>query len=64
LQVRWIATEEMSSDLFTKNLDGPTFEKHTAVYCGVDKYMKTTKATGLEGEDVGDSARRTNIRVS
>jgi len=67
LQVRWIATKEMSSDLFTKNLDGPTFEKCTAVYYGVDKYMKqnkATKATRLEGEDVRGSAQRTNIRVS
>jgi len=54
----------MSSDLFTKNLDGTTFEKHTTVYCGVDKYMKTTEATGLEEEDVRGSAQRTNIRVS
>jgi len=57
----------MSSDLFTKNLDGTTFKKHTAVSCGVDKYMKqnkATKSTGLEVEDVGGNARRTNIRVS
>ena len=35
----WIPSGENSSDLFTKNLDGPLFDKHTAVYCGVDEYM-------------------------
>jgi hypothetical protein len=40
LEVFWIATEDNSADLFTKNLAGLIFEKHTAVYCGVDEYMK------------------------
>jgi hypothetical protein len=36
----------MSSDLFTKNLSRPLFEKHVKVYyCGVDKYMQGNKAT-------------------
>ena len=30
----WISGKENSSDLFTKNLAGPTFEQHTQVYCG------------------------------
>ena len=34
----WIPGQEMSSDLFTKNLMGPLFNKHTSVYCGVDAY--------------------------
>ena len=41
--VNWIGTDENSSDLFTKNLDGPTFEKHTKTYCGADKYNKKVK---------------------
>ena len=41
ITVKWIPTEENSADLFTKNLSGPTFEKHVAVYCGKDEYMKT-----------------------
>jgi hypothetical protein len=39
LTVKWIATEDNSADLFTKNLSGPIFEKHVAVYCGYDEYM-------------------------
>jgi hypothetical protein len=31
---QWIAGDENSSDLFTKNLPGPLFEKHLATYCG------------------------------
>jgi hypothetical protein len=38
--VKWISTEENSSDLFTKNLYGPAFEKHAATYVGVDEYMQ------------------------
>ena len=29
-----------NSDLFVKNLDGPTFEKNTAVHCGADEHLK------------------------
>ena len=29
----------MCSDLFTKNLDRATFEKHTKAFCGIDGYM-------------------------
>ena len=30
---KWISGEEMSSDLFTKNLHGPLFQKHVKRYC-------------------------------
>jgi len=39
LEVKWIATDDNCSDLFTKNLAGPAFEKHAEVYCGHDQYM-------------------------
>ena len=29
-----------NSNLFAKNLDGPAFEKHTAVHCGADECLK------------------------
>ena len=48
----WIPTDENSVDLFTKNLAGPLFQKHTAVYCGVDAYMATnSQREGVRGED-------------
>ncbi len=31
---KWISGYSNSSDLFTKNLGGPLFEKHTSTYCG------------------------------
>jgi hypothetical protein len=36
----WLAGDQMSSDLFTKNLARPLFEKHTAIYVGNDEYMR------------------------
>jgi len=48
LEVKWIPTSEMSSDLFTKNLSAGLFEKHSKVYVGEDEYMS------LEGESVGE----------
>jgi hypothetical protein len=36
----WVPGSEMSSDLFTKNLERPLFEKHAKVYCGCDEYMR------------------------
>jgi hypothetical protein len=40
LKVNWIPGADNDADLFTKNLDRKTFEKHTRVYVGNDKYMK------------------------
>ena len=34
VKIEWIPTEEMSSDLFAKNLGGPLFDKHMSVCCG------------------------------
>ena len=31
----------MTADLFTKNLSGPLFEKHTSEYVGKDKYCNS-----------------------
>ena len=33
LEIIWISGEENPSDLFTKNLESVTFEKHTGYYC-------------------------------
>ena len=33
LEIKWRKGEDMAADLCTKNLDGPTFEKHTGFYC-------------------------------
>jgi hypothetical protein len=39
VKVIWIPTLENSTDLFTKNLYGPLFEKHIRIYVGADVYM-------------------------
>jgi hypothetical protein len=42
LDTHWLCGERMSSDLFTKNLARPLFEKHMHVYIGDDEYMCKT----------------------
>jgi hypothetical protein len=34
INVNWCKSEEMPADLFTKNLSGPIFKRHTATFCG------------------------------
>jgi hypothetical protein len=38
VKVVWCKSEEMPADLFTKNLSGPLFNKHTKLFCGEDEY--------------------------
>ena len=47
IKVIWIAGSENDSDIHTKNLDGPLFEKFTKVYSGIDEY--TPKISSKEG---------------
>ena len=39
--VKWISTDKNCTDLYTKNLAGPLFERHTEKFCGKDIYMKS-----------------------
>ena len=39
IHVVWCKSEDMTADLFTKNLSGPLFNKHTKAFCGHDEYM-------------------------
>ena len=39
LEYKWTPTEENYADLFTKKVDGPTFNKFAKHFVGVDKYM-------------------------
>jgi hypothetical protein len=55
LIVCWIPTTANTSDLFTKNLNGPDFEWQTAYYVGIDEYVKNKKQEKHEvaqGENV------------
>ena len=36
-KIQWKSGEEMTSDLFTKNLGGPLFKKHASEFVGKDK---------------------------
>lgn len=37
LEVLWCSTDDMTADLFTKNLPGPAFHKHTQAFCGSEE---------------------------
>ena len=58
IRVKWTPKEEMSSDLFTKNLGRALFAKHVKTYCRKDEYglcmnkkcMVTLEGRVLEGE--------------
>jgi len=38
LRYEWLSTDEMSSDIFNKNVAGAVFKRHVKVYCGEDEY--------------------------
>lgn len=38
LEVTWTSGEDMTSDIFTKNVTGPIFEKHIPKFVGEDEY--------------------------
>jgi hypothetical protein len=38
VEINWCKSENMPADLFTKNLGGVQFKKHTTVFCGEDDY--------------------------
>ena len=40
IHTQWISGDDMPSDLFTKNLPAPLFEKHASHYVGFNKYMR------------------------
>jgi len=40
IEVRWVKGSDMTSDVFTKNLARPLFEKHIKRFVGEDVYMK------------------------
>jgi hypothetical protein len=36
VRVQWVSTHDNCTDMFTKNLPGPAFAKHTSTFCGDD----------------------------
>jgi hypothetical protein len=61
MEVIWKSGEEQTSDVFTKNLARPPFEKHSVRFVGVDEYMSPKQgrvsesawSTGFEGVEPG-----------
>jgi hypothetical protein len=40
IDTHWIPGEEMTSDIYNKNLPGPLFDTNGAKFVGEDQYMK------------------------
>ena len=36
MEYKWVSGEDNPADLFTKNLGGPSFSKHTMTFCSDD----------------------------
>ena len=53
IEMRWNQKEDNPFDLFTKNLGGDLFDKHTKVYCGSDEYNGKHEFEELQGESDG-----------
>ena len=58
-EIRWIKGSENNTDVFTKNLDGPAFEKCIKTLVGQDVYMKNP-ATSEQGgcQEVSDGTQK------
>jgi hypothetical protein len=46
----WIPLAENSSDLFTKNLHGPLFEKHLSKYVSGNEDLADSQGESVEGQ--------------
>jgi hypothetical protein len=48
VRVQWVSTHENCTDMFTKHLAGPVFNKHTRVFCGDDpKSLRVSPGEGV-----------------
>ncbi len=60
MDIRWIKGSQNNADVFTKNLDGPAFEKFIKTLVGQDVCMKNL-ATSEQGgcqEEVSDGTQK------
>jgi hypothetical protein len=55
IEVLWKSGEEQTSDVFTKNLARPPFEKHAAKFVGDDEYMSPKQGRVSESDCSTDS---------
>ena len=52
LKVVWKSGEQMNSDIFTKNLEGPLFERHGSKLYGEDVYFEAATSKRRTNESV------------
>ena len=61
IEVEWVKGEDQTSDLFTKNLPGPAFEKHAVAFVGHDEYMTSSNQGRVLDSDCSDESSESNI---
>jgi hypothetical protein len=64
VEVKWIAGDDNSANLITKNLAGPLFEKHARTHCGDNEHMKDKQHVGGTGVETSDHMTLKGGRVS
>jgi hypothetical protein len=59
MDIHWIKGSENDADMFTKNLDGPAFEKCIKTLVGQDVYMKNPAFCEQRGcQEVSDGTQK------
>ena len=69
IKVEWIATRDNSADLFTKNLQGPLFQRHANVYVSdinsMDSQRESVEEQNLSHRQLGTkNATRTETSIA
>jgi hypothetical protein len=65
MDIRWVKGTENDTDVFTKNLDGPAFEKCIKTLVGHDAYMKSPYPSEIGGcQEVSDGAQKSTENLN
>jgi len=64
LETEWLSGDDMTSDIFTKNLAGPLFNKHASAFVGEDEYMHVTHEGRVSESHNNRESRVTQSRVT
>eukprot|EP00957_Ditylum_brightwellii_P185444 14120424-Ditylum_brightwellii.AAC.1 len=60
LHINWTSGEDNPVDMFTKNLAGPAFSKHSKVFVGEDKYNMQHNQLCKQGRVLEHNAQHSN----
>jgi hypothetical protein len=65
MDIRWIKGSENDADVFTKNLDGPAFDKCIKTLVVQDVYMKNSAISEQRGcQEVSDGTQKSTEKFN